>query len=121
MRAAPYAFLKLAAGPDPTEDRPGRFDWLIGYGVPFVPKLWNEPSWKAPTGYGLMYTGGENARPFAGPVPPTARGHIVRLEGRRPGERSAGWNLDARGHHSPQGEVPGLEGDLIPGLSAAAA
>lgn len=68
VSAAPYAFLKLAGGPDPAEGRLEHFDWLVGCGVPFVPKLWNEPSWEAPTGYGLMHTGAEGAHPFADPL-----------------------------------------------------
>jgi len=68
VNAAPYAFLEIAGGPDPAEGRPEHLDWLVGCGVPFVPELWNEPSWEAPTGYGLMYTGGENARSFADPL-----------------------------------------------------
>ncbi|MEV7007222.1 FAD-dependent oxidoreductase [Streptosporangium sp. NPDC051022] len=98
---AMYAFLKLATGPDPAEDKLAvycegsleHFDWLVRCGVTFVPKLWTEPSWEAPTGYGLMYTGGENAHPFADLVPPAPRGHIVHMEDKRPGERSAGWML----------------------------
>ncbi|GII64318.1 putative fumarate reductase/succinate dehydrogenase [Sphaerisporangium krabiense] len=98
---AMYAFLKLATGPDPAEDKLAvycegsleHFDWLVRCGVTFVPKLWTEPSWEAPTGYGLMYTGGENAYPFAGLVPPAPRGHIVHMEDKLPGERSAGWML----------------------------
>jgi 3-oxo-5alpha-steroid 4-dehydrogenase len=98
---AMHAFLRLATGPDPAEDKLAaycegsleHFDWLVGCGVPFVSKLWTEPSWEVPTGYGLMYTGGENAYPFADLVPPAARGHVVHMEGKRPGERSAGWML----------------------------
>ncbi|GAA5050609.1 3-oxo-5alpha-steroid 4-dehydrogenase [Thermocatellispora tengchongensis] len=98
---AMYAFLKLATGPDPAEDKLAaycegsleHFDWLVRCGVRFEGGLWTEPSWEAPTGYALMYTGGENAHPYAGLVPPAPRGHIVHMEGKKPGERSAGWML----------------------------
>lgn len=98
---AMYDFLKLATGPGPHEDKLAlycegsleHFDWLVGCGVPFESRLWTEPCWEAPTGYGLMYTGGENAHPFADLVPPAPRGHIVHMEDKRPGERSAGWML----------------------------
>ncbi|MGA4992172.1 FAD-dependent oxidoreductase [Nonomuraea bangladeshensis] len=98
---AMHAFLKAATGPDPDEAKLAaycegsleHFDWLVACGVPFVPKLWDQPSWEAPTGYGLMYTGGENAHPFDDLVPPAPRGHIPHMEGKRPGERSAGWTL----------------------------
>ncbi|GAA3146680.1 FAD-binding protein [Planomonospora alba] len=98
---AMYAFLKAATGPDPDEAKLAlycegsleHYDWLVACGVPFTPRLWNEPSWEAPSGYGLMYTGGENTHFFAGIAPPAPRGHIPHMEGKRPGERSAGWML----------------------------
>jgi 3-oxo-5alpha-steroid 4-dehydrogenase len=98
---AMYAFLKAATGPDPDEaklavycqDSLEHFDWLVGCGVPFEPKLWTEPSWEAPVGYGLMYTGGENAYPFAELAAPAPRGHIPAMTDKKPGERSAGWVL----------------------------
>ncbi|RSN72189.1 FAD-dependent oxidoreductase [Actinomadura sp. WAC 06369] len=98
---AMYDFLQMATGPGPDEEKLAaycegsleHFDWLVGCGVPFGAGLWTEPSWEAPTGYGLMYTGGENAHPFADRVPAAPRGHIVHMEDKRPGERSAGWML----------------------------
>lgn len=98
---AMYAFLKAATGPAPDEAKLAvyceqnleHFDWLVECGVRFEPKLWTEPSWEAPTGYGLMYTGGENAHPFTDIAPPAPRGHVPHMEDKRPGERSAGWVL----------------------------
>jgi 3-oxo-5alpha-steroid 4-dehydrogenase len=98
---AMYAFLRAATGPDPDTDKLAvycensleHFDWLVRCGVPFEPRLWTEPSWEAPPGYGLMYTGGENAYPFADIAPPAPRGHVPHMPGKRPGERSAGWVL----------------------------
>ena len=98
---AMYAFLKAATGPDPDEAKlqlycersVEHFDWLVRCGVPFTPKLWSEPAWEAPEGYGLRYTGGENAYPFAGIASPAPRGHIVELRGRTPGGQAPGWVL----------------------------
>jgi 3-oxo-5alpha-steroid 4-dehydrogenase len=98
---AMYAFLRAATGPDPDEAKLAvyceesleHFDWLVRCGVPFEPKLWTEPSWEVPTGYGLMYTGGENAHPFADLAEPAPRGHVPHMPDKRPGERSAGWML----------------------------
>ncbi|MGC7101784.1 FAD-dependent oxidoreductase [Amycolatopsis lurida] len=98
---AMYDFLLAATGPGPDERKLAlyceqsleHFDWLVGCGVPFEPKLWTEPAWEAPPGYGLMYTGGENAYPFTEIAAPAPRGHIVHMPDKKPGERSAGWTL----------------------------
>jgi 3-oxo-5alpha-steroid 4-dehydrogenase len=98
---AMFAFLKAATGPGVDEAKLSlyceqsteHFDWLVRCGVSFEPKLWTEPSWEAPAGYGLMYTGGENAYPFADIAAPAPRGHIVHMTDKKPGERSAGWML----------------------------
>ncbi|MER6174652.1 FAD-binding protein [Streptosporangium sp. NPDC001681] len=61
--------------------------------MPFEPRLWTEPSWEAPSGYGLMFTGGENAYPFADIAAPAPRGHVPAMTNKKPGEQSAGWVL----------------------------
>ncbi|MEU0486277.1 FAD-dependent oxidoreductase [Streptosporangium sp. NPDC006013] len=98
---AMFAFLRAATGPDPDEAKLAvycensleHFDWLVRCGVPFEPRLWTEPSWEAPSGYGLMFTGGENAYPFADIAAPAPRGHVPAMTNKKPGERSAGWVL----------------------------
>jgi 3-oxo-5alpha-steroid 4-dehydrogenase len=98
---AMHAFLSAATGPGADEakltvyceDNLEHFDWLVRCGVPFEPKLWTEPAYEAPPGYGLMYTGGENAYPFADIADPAPRGHIPHTLEKRPGQRSAGWVL----------------------------
>ncbi|MFB4303863.1 FAD-dependent oxidoreductase [Actinomadura sp. NTSP31] len=98
---AMYQFLRAATGPDPDEEKLAvycegnleHFDWLVESGVHFKARLWTEPSWEAPTGYGLMYTGGENAHPFNDIAPPAPRGHVPHMQDKRPGQRSAGWVL----------------------------
>ncbi|GAA1267793.1 FAD-binding protein [Pseudonocardia aurantiaca] len=98
---AMFAFLQAATGPDPDsaklevycENSLEHFDWLVRCGVPFEAKLWTEPSWEAPTGYGLMYTGGENTYPFTEIAAPAPRGHVPHMTDKKPGERSAGWML----------------------------
>ncbi|MFE8916417.1 FAD-dependent oxidoreductase [Streptomyces globisporus] len=95
------AFLTAATGPGVDEAKLAlyceqsaeHYDWLVGCGVTFEAKVWNEPAWEAPAGYGLMYTGGENAHPFNGIAQPAPRGHIVHMADKKPGERSAGWAL----------------------------
>jgi 3-oxo-5alpha-steroid 4-dehydrogenase len=98
---AMHAFLSAATGPGADEAKLAvycegnleHFDWLVRCGVPFEPKLWTEPAYEAPPGYGLMYTGGENAYPFADIAAPAPRGHIPHMPDKKPGQRSAGWVL----------------------------
>lgn len=98
---AMYDFLRAATGPGADEGKLAlyceesleHFDWLVRCGVSFEAKLWTEPSWEAPAGYGLMYTGGENAYPFTEIAKPAPRGHVVHMLDKKPGERSAGWML----------------------------
>lgn len=96
-----FAFLCEATGPDPDraklatycENSREHFDWLVRHGVEFAPRLWDEPCWAAPRGYGLMYTGGEAAYPFAECFAPAARGHMPDASFDTTGTRSAGWAL----------------------------
>ncbi|WP_296607503.1 FAD-dependent oxidoreductase [Nocardioides sp.] len=86
------AFLRLACGPGADDAKIDVYversvehhDWLVAQGAEFVGTLDSEhvgPS--AARGQGLMFTGGENAAPFAALVPPAPRAHIT--QGSRPG------------------------------------
>lgn len=96
-----FNYLVEATGPEPDraklslycEQSVAHFDWLVGCGLEFSPRMWTEPAWMAPRGYGLMYTGGENAYPFADRIRPAARGHKPELGADAGGERSAGWAI----------------------------
>jgi 3-oxo-5alpha-steroid 4-dehydrogenase len=65
----------------------------VDCGVEFKATFYSEPCWEPPTDDGLVYTGGENAHPFNTIAAPAPRGHIPRMQGKRLGERSAGWML----------------------------
>ncbi|SFT00022.1 FAD-dependent oxidoreductase [Saccharopolyspora flava] len=69
------------------------FDWLVDCGVPFRKTFYGKPGWEPPGDEGLMYSGGENAHPFDGLVPPAPRGHVPQMTGKRTGERGGGYML----------------------------
>lgn len=76
------AFLREALGPAVDEDKlqvyvagsVEHFDWLVARGVPFVPGLYDDPSWMPPTDDGLMWLG-ERSWPFTTLATPAPRGH----------------------------------------------
>jgi 3-oxo-5alpha-steroid 4-dehydrogenase len=132
---AMYDFLRAATGPGPDEEKLAQycegslehFDWLVRCGVPFEAKLWTEPAWEAPPGYGLMYTGGENAYPFNEIAAPAPRGHIVHMQDKKSGERSAGWmllnqltktadSLNVRTHYNTRARRLVLDGERVVGV-----
>ena len=69
------------------------FHWLVGCGVPFRPAFFDRPAWEPAGDEGLMYSGGENAHPFAALVRPAPRGHLPQLADKRTGQRGAGYML----------------------------
>jgi 3-oxo-5alpha-steroid 4-dehydrogenase len=96
-----HAFLTAAMGPGAdgaklavySERSVEHFDWLVSCGVPFKPEFFAEPGWE-PTGEaGLMYSGGENAAPFAETIRPAPRGHVPLMPDKRTGEKGAGFKL----------------------------
>ena len=60
------------------------FDWVVDCGVPFKASLYTGTFPEPLTDDGLMYTGGENAWPFAGEIPPAPRGHVPEAQNKRP-------------------------------------
>lgn len=76
------AFLRAALGPGVDEDKlqayvqgsVDHFTWLADLGVPFVPSLYDDPSWMPPTDDGLMWLG-ERSWPFSELARPAPRGH----------------------------------------------
>ena len=76
------AFLRTALGPGVDEDKLSaycagsvdHFTWLQDLGVPFVPSLYDDPSWMPPTEDGLMWLG-ERSWPFTEIAQPAPRGH----------------------------------------------
>lgn len=98
---AMHRFLKAALGPAADEAKLAmyaersleHFDWLVRCGVTFRAAYFDRPAWEPLGDEGLMYSGGENAHPFANLVPPAPRGHIPQMVDKRTGERGAGYML----------------------------
>ncbi|MFC8434871.1 FAD-dependent oxidoreductase [Streptomyces sp. NPDC057253] len=98
---AMHRFLTAAMGPAAdaakievySERSVEHFDWLVRCGVPFRAAFHDRPAWEPPGDEGLMYSGGENAHPFAAIAPPAPRGHLPRMADKRTGERGAGYQL----------------------------
>lgn len=96
-----FAFLMAATGPSPNEAKLSlycersveHFHWLVDCGVGFKPTFYSTPCWEPPTDDGLVFTGGENAWPFADLVPPAPRGHVPQIQNKKLMERSGGWEL----------------------------
>jgi len=76
------AFLRAALGPGVDEDKLAvycagsvdHFTWLADLGIPFLPSLYDDPSWMPPTDDGLMWLG-ERSWPFTELAKPAPRGH----------------------------------------------
>ncbi|MGW9131844.1 FAD-dependent oxidoreductase [Streptomyces sp. NPDC055681] len=98
---AMHRFLTAAMGPAAdagkievyAERSVEHFDWLVECGVPFRAAFFDRPAWEPHGDEGLMYSGGENAHPFADIAPPAPRGHLPRMADKRTGERGAGYML----------------------------
>lgn len=96
-----HAFLSAAMGPGFdaaklaifAERSVEHFDWLASCGVPFRAAFYDKPAWEPAGDEGLMYSGGENAYPFADLVRPAPRGHVPQMQGKRSGERGGGYML----------------------------
>lgn len=76
-------FLMAACGPHADEEKVriycegsvAHYDWLVDCGVPFKPSFWSAPTAEPWNDDGLMFSGGEDAAPFAGLAKPAPRGH----------------------------------------------
>lgn len=92
---AMHRFMTAACGPHADEAKIeaycdgslDHFDWLVDRGVVFDPSFCRDTS-MAPTGEeGLVYSGGEDAHPFAEIARPAPRGHLAKTP------RATGWLL----------------------------
>ncbi|GLY65436.1 FAD-dependent oxidoreductase [Amycolatopsis taiwanensis] len=98
---AMHMFLSAAMGPGLDEAKievyaersVEHFDWLVRCGVPFRAAFFDRPAWEPAGDEGLMYSGGENAYPFADLVKPAPRGHLPQMADKRTGERGGGYML----------------------------
>jgi 3-oxo-5alpha-steroid 4-dehydrogenase len=94
-----YLSAAMGAGADPVklalyaERSVEHFDWLVDCGVPFRAAFFDRPGWEPAGDEGLMYSGGENAHPYAELVAPAPRGHLPQMAGKRTGARGGGWML----------------------------
>ncbi|MCU1464668.1 MAG: succinate dehydrogenase/fumarate reductase flavoprotein subunit [Actinomycetia bacterium] len=86
-----YAFLVAATaahGAADASDRPDlaklrrycdesvdHFHWLVDHGVPFRAAFCDEPNRESPDDSGLVFSGGEDSRPFCDLARPAPRGH----------------------------------------------
>ncbi|MEU5841460.1 FAD-dependent oxidoreductase [Rhodococcus sp. NPDC047139] len=76
-------FLLAACGPHADEEKVriycegsvAHYDWLVECGVPFKPSFWSAPTAEPWNDDGLMFSGGEDAAPFADLAKPAPRGH----------------------------------------------
>jgi 3-oxo-5alpha-steroid 4-dehydrogenase len=79
-------FLSAACGPEVDTakvevfcaESVAHFHWLEAHGVPFKRSFYPEPSMEAPTDDCLVFSGGEDAHPFAALTPPVPRAHKPR-------------------------------------------
>ena len=86
---AMYEFLMAACGPEPDpvkiraycDHSVEHFDWLVAQGVPFKGEFFPEPGMEPPNDAGLVYSGGEDAAPFAQHIAPAPRGHKPQVDG----------------------------------------
>jgi 3-oxo-5alpha-steroid 4-dehydrogenase len=60
------------------------FDWVVGCGVPFKASLYTGTFPEPLTDDGLMFTGGENAWPYAEQIRAAPRGHVPEAHDKRP-------------------------------------
>jgi 3-oxo-5alpha-steroid 4-dehydrogenase len=96
-----HAFLTAALGPGSDEAKLAvyaersveHFGWLVECGVPFRGVFFDKPAWEPYGDEGLMYSGGENAYPFADLARPAPRGHVPQMAGKRTGVRGGGYML----------------------------
>lgn len=86
---AMFAYMMMAAGPQADEAKirnycensNEHFQWLVDLGVPFKDSFHRERAVMCLTDDGLLYTGSENAYPFAQQAEPAPRGHNLYIEG----------------------------------------
>lgn len=86
---AMFDFLMAACGPDPDEakvriycdESTAHYAWLVGQGVRFKGEFHDEPGMEPPNDAGLVYSGGEDAWPFAQTVAPAPRAHKPQVDG----------------------------------------
>lgn len=77
------SFLMAACGPYADEKKVrlycessvAHYEWLVECGVPFKPSFWSAPTAEPWNDDGLMFSGGEDAAPFADLAQPAPRGH----------------------------------------------
>jgi 3-oxo-5alpha-steroid 4-dehydrogenase len=89
-----FEFLRLATavhatGPDDRpdldklrrycDDSVDHYHWLTAHGVAFRAAFYPEPNRESPDDSGLVYSGGEDSRPFCDVATPAARGHKPRV------------------------------------------
>jgi 3-oxo-5alpha-steroid 4-dehydrogenase len=88
-----FRYLMASCGPRPDEAKVRlysegsveHYHWLVELGVPFKPVFYPHYSGEPPTDDGLVYSGSEEAWPFADLARPAPRGHVPRVPGQAGG------------------------------------
>jgi 3-oxo-5alpha-steroid 4-dehydrogenase len=83
------AFLAEVLGRDADDPRLAAYcagsvehhDWLLAHGLPVRGEFWPEPGMEPPGTEGLVFSGGENAAPYAARHRPVPRGHVAATPG----------------------------------------
>ncbi|RLQ23555.1 FAD-binding protein [Seongchinamella sediminis] len=84
-----FTYMMMSAGPQADEAKIrnycenslAHFDWLVDLGVPFRDSFHEERAIMCLTDDGLLYTGSENAYPYAQQAKPSPRGHNLYVKG----------------------------------------
>jgi succinate dehydrogenase/fumarate reductase flavoprotein subunit len=90
---AMFAYLMASCGPRPDEakvrlyceESVEHYHWLVERGVPFKPVFYPHYSGEPPTDDGLVFSGSEEAWPFADLARPAPRGHVPQVPGQAGG------------------------------------
>ena len=88
-----FKYLMASCGPRPDEAKlelycrgsVDHYHWLVDQGVPFKAVFYPHYSGEPPTDDGLVYSGSEEAWPYAGVARPAPRGHVPQIPGQAGG------------------------------------
>jgi 3-oxo-5alpha-steroid 4-dehydrogenase len=88
-----FKYLMASCGPRPDEAKieaycrgsVDHYHWLVAQGVPFKAVFYPHYSGEPPTDDGLVYSGSEEAWPYAGVARPAPRGHVPQIPGQAGG------------------------------------
>lgn len=88
------------------------FDWLVDIGIPYKAKFFDAATWQPPAGYGLTWSGGENAYPWNEVAIPAPRAHVAYLEPGTAASPDAGPGQVVLKHIVARAEALGVRSEL---------